>query len=431
MACLKSELDLFTDRPVQVAIDQSRLVVYQPVSASTERSIEFIIPRTNDTYRDVGCVDLRLLVTLDDSKLITSGAGDTLKKESVATINNLLHSLFDSVKVSVNGVPTSRNSGNYAYRSYIESLLSYSQQSADTTLATSLFYLDRDANGKGSFGADDNNLGFQARKELLKNQVELFGRLSLDISSINKLLAYGTELTIKLQRSRREFVILSDQKDSQVNVIINAASLYIRDVKATDEVYANHVKLNRAGHPFKYPQLQVECTPHTIAGGEAHVNLSNFINGLLPKLLIIGFVDNEAYNGSPDTNPFDFKHYNYTNLALKVNGVALPPDGHITDFSKNSFARAYSSLLRDTHIKFGNDSHMITPKLYSSGFHLLAFDLTPDQSGVQHHGSIPRYGSVGLDVRFAKSLAKPITVIVYACYDMLMIQDKDGNIKIL
>jgi hypothetical protein len=46
--------------------------------------------------------------------------------------------------------------------------------------------------------------------------------------------------------------------------------------------------------------------------------------GQLPKRLVIGCVDSDALNGTITKNPFDFKHYNITFVALNVDGRQIP-----------------------------------------------------------------------------------------------------------
>ena len=51
-----------------------------------------------------------------------------------------LHSLFQQVDVSLNDVQVSQSAGTYAYRVYIESLLSYGPQAKTSQLTAALYY---------------------------------------------------------------------------------------------------------------------------------------------------------------------------------------------------------------------------------------------------------------------------------------------------
>lgn len=423
--CLKSEMDLFATRPTQLSILDSAVVAYYPVNASLEKFIEFHIPRSSDVYRDLGSIYLKLDVSIQN----------LVKKENAASttcsvVNNLLHSLFESISVSLNGVNITPNSGNYNYRAYIETLLNYSRLNADTSLTSSLFHLDVNAAGKGDFSNTDTNLGFKARREAIGTHgCELYGRLHLDLSTLNQLMGIGTELLIKFQRATNDFVLCSSSaEDSKAVIKINSATLYLRNVTPTPAVLLAHAKTLAQGGTFRYNFSRTEVRTSTIPSNESSVNLSNFLIGTIPKLLIIGFVENDSFSGVLAKNGLEFKHFNYTSMSLRVNGVAIPPDNYTPDFDQLKFTQPYHSLMSETHIKSSNLTHMITPQMYASGYHLVAWDLTPDGSGTDFHASMPRQGNIGLDIRFAKPLPTAVTVVIYTCYDSSLEQLASGEI---
>ena len=74
---------------------------------------------------------------------ITRGNGDDITDaDHVGGVNLFLHSLFQQVDVSLNDVQVSQSAGTYAYREYIESLLSYGPQAKTSQLTAALYYKD-------------------------------------------------------------------------------------------------------------------------------------------------------------------------------------------------------------------------------------------------------------------------------------------------
>ena len=57
-----------------------------------------------------------------------------------------LQSLFQQVDVSLKDVQVSQSSGTYAYRAYIESILSYELEAKNSQLTAALFYKDTAGN---------------------------------------------------------------------------------------------------------------------------------------------------------------------------------------------------------------------------------------------------------------------------------------------
>ena len=57
-------------------------------------------------------------------------------------VNLLLHSLFSDVEVSLNETPVTSSNNTYAYRAYIETLLSYGTTAKQSQLTSQLYYKD-------------------------------------------------------------------------------------------------------------------------------------------------------------------------------------------------------------------------------------------------------------------------------------------------
>jgi hypothetical protein len=60
----------------------------------------------------------------------------------VGCVNNLLHSLFSSLSVSLNGKAVTLHVTNYHYKAYLENLLNYGSNASGTHLISNLWYLD-------------------------------------------------------------------------------------------------------------------------------------------------------------------------------------------------------------------------------------------------------------------------------------------------
>ena len=69
-----------------------------------------------------------------------------------------------------------------------------------------------------------------------------------------------------------------------------------------------------------------------------------------------------------------------TSLVLYVNGVQYPPVPLNMNYS-SSFGTtgAYETLFSSTGIYHDDCAHMITLEMFSKGYYILGFDLTPDR----------------------------------------------------
>ena len=98
MEYLKSDLDIFLKRSIQTSIVNTHTFTYKPIApADNPAQLEF-----SDYYIDLNSV--RLLLRF---KLVKTDGSDmpSYETNTVGCVNNLLHSVFSSLSVSLNGKP--------------------------------------------------------------------------------------------------------------------------------------------------------------------------------------------------------------------------------------------------------------------------------------------------------------------------------------
>ena len=84
----------------------------------------------------------------------------------------------------------------------------------------------------------------------------------------------------------------------------------------------------------------------------------NMYLGVLPKRVVLCCVDNDAYNGAYDKNPFNMKHNGVNFLALYVDGQQVPAKPLQPRFGDGNYVRSYVNLFAGTGKMFqdeGND----------------------------------------------------------------------------
>lgn len=420
--CLKSELDLFSLPPTQTTIESGQWVHYKPVSSLTDDSpIEFMVPGLSDEYLDLSHTMLSLRVSLQPLGRDPAVIGAVPKgtpKAVVAPVNNLLHSLFSQADVFFNQKLVSPANNAYAYRAYIESLLNYNSAAKKSHLTTTLWYGDT-AGKMDEIGP--GNKGFAQRQQFLnaETSVDLIGHLHCDVFNQEKFLLNGVELRLRLVRSRDAFCLMESTNTHGIHIL--EASLLVRRVTINPGVLLAHARALGRG-TAKYPLTRVEVKAMTIHSGVQGDTLDNVFLGQLPKRMIVGFVDNKAFNGDKAYNPFNFQHFNINFLSLYVDGSQIPSKPLQPDFTRSKlYVDAYHTLFSGTGIHFLNDGNGIGREDFPHGYCLTAFDLTPDLSANSGtHWNLVRHGSVRIEVRFEAALAKTINCIVYAEFDNIL-----------
>ncbi len=425
MICMKSELDLFTDRPVQSNILKTEEVSYKPIASLDNASvIEFAPIAHGDTYRDLSSIYLRLRV-----KLLKDQQDTPHTDRTTGVINNVLHSLIRQCSVYLNGKPIAHSENNYNYRSYIENLLNYGTESAQTHLEGVGWVIDY--NSMDAIDGKDN-IGLESRMNLFANsgEVELIGKIHADMINQPKLLLSNVDLRIVLTLEKPEFyVVESDEGKSYMKIL--DATLYMNQCTISPSILLAHEKVLQTGKNCMYPYKRVEVISHTVPTNTKTLHLDNVVTGRLPNFLIFGMVDNDAFVGKRSKNPYNFQHYNISEFCLSVNGVQVPSQPIQFNFQSTPCisSHGYNTLFKGTNIQHFDKSHQITKKFFENGCFLLAFDLTADQSNdLSPCGNLLNQGVLRIHGRFSNELPRTISCIIYLEYSGLIEIDKNRTI---
>lgn len=419
--CMKSELDLFSPPSIQTNILKNEEVAYKPfTSLENQSTIEFACYGHGDAYLDLSSINLcmKIQITKNDGTLYKETDND-----QPGMINNMMHSLFHKVSISLNGKNINSTDGNYSYRAYIEQLLNYGHDAYKTHLELNGWILD-------TKGLDNLNMneGLKSRSNLTKNSnvVEVYSKLHADMLNQPLLLLNNVDLRIVITLNKPEFYLLCNDTDTSIAKIIEA-TLYVKHITINPNILIAHHKILE-NTTAKYHYKRNEIKSFTISSGATSISLDNIVLGQLPTNIIFMMVDNDAYTGKRCKNPFNFKHNQITSLTLYMNGVQVPNDPIVMDFSADTYTRAYSTLFTSSGILHTPQGNLITKEMYKNGFFMLAFDLTPDMSSSESHCSLSNQGNLRLEARFAQPLNPTKTCLVYLEYDATLEIDKNRNI---
>ena len=203
--------------------------------------------------------------------------------------------------------------------------------------------------------------------------------------------------------------------------------LYVRKVKLSPSVFIAHAKALEVGNA-KYPVRRIVCKTFTVPAGNLNFTQENVFAGQLPTRVVVGMVDNDAFNGVYDKNPFNFKHYDLTSLKLYLDGHEAHSIKPIEmNFATHQYINGYLSLFSGVGKLRRDEGNEISRDDYVSGYTLFAFDLSPDLSEDKYF-QLVKEGSVRLDVKFTNALPNTINVIIYAVFESIIEIDSNRNV---
>ena len=421
--CVKSELDLFSVPPTQSSVANGSWVSHHPVASLGGGPIEFVVSGSGEDYMDLANSYIQI-----QAKITNADGSNLADDAAVAPVNLWLHSLFSQVDLSLNEKLISSSANTYPYRAYIETLLSYGTEAKHSHLTTSLWYKDTPGHQSAIVGTD--NKGLVARKQRTEQSktVDMMGRLHLDLFCQERYLINGVDLRLRLVRSPDTFALMCVVGDDfRPKIVIQSATLFMRKVKLNPTVQLAHIKaLERS--PVKYPIRRVETKVVSVPKGNMTLNQENLILGQLPKRVVIGCVNNDAFNGNFTENPFLFGHRHINFVALYVDGQQLPAKPLQPDFENGLYTRSFANVFIGTGQMSQDEGNDLNWSDYALGYTLFAFDLTPDLAEVGGHFNVIKQGNLRLEIRFGKALAQTTNVIVYSEFENMIQIDRSRNV---
>ena len=323
------------------------------------------------------------------AKVTAVDGGDLAAGAAVAPVNLFLHSMLSQVGVSLNGTLITPSTNTYPYRAMFETLLSYGQDAKTSQLTSALFYKDK----AGAMDlmvvandADDRNGAFLTRRAIAERsrEFDMMGRLHADIFFQDRYMLNEVGVKIKLIPSKNACCIMGPGR-----VVITHASLFVRKVKIMSSVFLAHAKTLERG-TAKYPIKRVVCKSFAIPQNYLDMTHEKLFSGQLPTRIVIGLVSNRAFNGHVESNPFNFHHFNLSEIALYLDGQQQHSIRPIQpDYEHNQYIRAYDSVFAGTGKLCRDEGLFISRHDYASGYALYAFDLSADL-GEDDHFSLVR-----------------------------------------
>ena len=273
------------------------------------------------------------------------------------------------------------------------------------------------------------NKGYTQSKALAaeSKEIDMMGKLHIDLTFQNHYLLNGVEVRLRLIRFKDLFCLHGNANQAKTKVFLKEMTLFVRKVKPNPAVQLAHVKALQHA-TAKYLLRRVEVKSFTVSAGNRSITKENLFLGQLPTQLVVGVVDNDAYNGVITKSSFHFKHNNISFMTIYRDVVQILFKPLQPDFANDRFIRSYFRLFRQTGQYYRDTGNAISREQYKDGCTLFAFDLTPQMDSSEVGFELIKHGNIRIEIHFATATACTLTVIVFAENDNLPEIDQDRNV---
>lgn len=198
-------------------------------------------------------------------------------------VNNIFHSLFTEINVSLNGKIITPGTDTYPYKAYFEKLLSYEPRTLRTQMkACSLWVKDTAGHmndlkydaatqAKIAFAVADDNVNIDATQLALtypnesqndglrhkaiddSKKIVLMDRLHIDLFQQEKLLPNGIDVRLRFNRAKPQFYMMTAALSSG-KVYIQSIVMWVRK----NQTYLCHTECHHSALEFRDSQISAK-----------------------------------------------------------------------------------------------------------------------------------------------------------------------------
>jgi len=402
---IRGSVDLFSVPATDTTTDYSVYGDYQPTVniQDCNTQIDFVIPGNSMHYLDLSDSFLYLVV-----KVMNEDGTNLDDNENVSTANLFMHSLFSQVDVYFNSQLVS-STQNYAYKAYLQTLLTYGYDYQRSQGNCSLYFPDSN-NGT----AEDANTGYATRKLFItkSNALELIDKLRLDLSTQHKYILNDINIRLSLTRSSDAFSLMTGEADdNKFKIKILNAVFYIRKHVLYPSIILAHQKLLDKGEVARYPYKKTEIKYFTVSQGSSCAVEENLFSSSIPSRIVLGFVNSASFIGDVMQNPFKFENCNISSVSLTVNNISVPVRPYNLNFEDKNYLLPYYMLFTSTGIA-GQDTGLWFDRCsYKEFCTLFSFDIV---QGSNPNGllNLDKTGNVKIEVMFKTPLTRAYHCVV-------------------
>jgi hypothetical protein len=258
--------------------------------------------------------------------------------------------------------------------------------------------------------------------------VDFIVPLNHEITQFDRLLLPGTTLDIQLLRAPDSFVIMCPETNTEkYKIHIEELRLYYKTIKIQPQLCVEIEKKLQSSDAI-YPINKTLIKNNLINSGVSNFYWTNLFEGFIPKLVLLTFVKNSAFNGKYSENPFHFRPFGLNECYFTVNGLRYPHLPWTPDFENKLYVREYSELLAVLGISPLDPGNQITHKAFADGMFFFGYDYSPEGCSGFHEHMLSR-GVMDFSCTFKAPLTDAVACLAYAIYDTSIFLNKDRQIS--
>lgn len=415
-------LDFFTVPPTNVSVSSAAYHEYLPLNPLTSKPFHFKI------HASTNYIDLNKCYLQTEMRILKRDPADAnrwiplVNADTPGTIQMIGATFIKNMKVSINGRETFDSNSLYAY---LDAELSYSNEIKNSYLQVAGYYTD---------GVDQNSLqpnnGPRRRGARFKDDAgngiaaQFISKIDADIFNQELYLVNNIEIDLEITPNDDLFNILSPNA-ADVNTYkfdYIDCRLFVKSVTLMDGLSLDIARKLEIT-PARYALRKTMIKSHFIDEGKTE-DYVNLFTEQIPRRVIIGLVENNAYRGSKTLSPFMFQPFNMSEISIEANGRFYPAVPYRLDFATKKCARPFHDMNEALGMANSCESNAITFSQFTNGWCIFIFNMTNSLEDEPHFDLI-KNGTTTVHLRFSQPVqAGGIVLIAMGETDALLMLDK-------
>jgi len=408
------ELNFWDDLPQQdevVRVINQKIPTKSGITRDT-KTVSFEIQTSSNQCLDFKAT--RVITKFRIKKLDAQGAAQNVEAgDMISTVNfpggavwKQCDLYFDNQQVSTHPY--------YAYKTYAETMCTFSILAKKSWLQAGLYYEDTPDKHEE---LDAQNKGFMARKKYIEDGKDLVleTKLHCDLANQEKFIVPNTVVNIVLTRNAMDFFMMAaDAQKLQFELL--DVYLEVAKYEISDAHYIQYQKLLSKNNII-YNYASTEIYPRTVNQGLLNANIRPIFKAKsMPMRILICAVDNDSFIGRQSKNPFNFQHFNLSEINVQIDGRTIHATPQKFDMKKGDWLHGFMNLYKSLGYDYQDDGCAIDRDSYGKGNFLLGYYLGTTQTEGQYRDP-EKAGELSIDLLFSEALPSTVTFLVFAEFE--------------
>jgi hypothetical protein len=233
--------------------------------------------------------------------------------------------------------------------------------------------------------ADQNSTtggGYEKRKSMFATSktVQLMHKIDADIFNQELYLISNVEIDVEITPNETDFLIIIPERIAAAANTNNYAfeitncRLFVKTIDLMDGLSLD-IARRLDTQPARYGLRKTLLKSLFITEGRTEYTNAIYTDEV-PRRIILGLLENSAYNGSKFKSPFNFKNFDLREITISASGRTYPQVPYNLDYGNDRYVRAFHDFCEYTGQAYGTESNGIDYSMYKSGWCLYAFSLS-------------------------------------------------------